>query len=83
MVVDCFTCCLGWTVDNPQEVRTALDREGTAAVFIFSTVVMGKVSGVVVDRVEGCCLLLVVDCRGVVVGFWIKMDRAFNVLQLR
>ena len=37
--------CWGWTVDNPQ-TRTALGREGTAAVFIVS---MSKLSRVVVD----------------------------------
>ena len=81
--------CWGWTVDNSQ-ARTAVvhsvDRERAAAVFIVSLVSMSsmsKLSVVVIDRVEGSCLLLVVDCCCAVVGFWIKMDGAFHVLQLR
>ena len=92
--------CSGWTVDDPQ-ARTAVNREGTAAVFMVTvsmvgmlsmvSMVMTKLSRVVVDGVEGRCLLLVDDCPSVVVvvvvddvvSFWIKMDCALNVLQLR
>ena len=94
--------CSGWTVDDPQ-ARTAVDREGTAAVFMvivsmvgmlsMVSMVMTKLSRVVVDGVEGRCLLLVDDCPSAVlvvvvvvddvVSFWIKMDCALNVLQLR
>ena len=92
--------CSGWTVDNPQ-ARTAVNGEGTAAVFMVTvsmvgmlsmvSMVMTKLSRVVVDGVEGRCLLLVDDCPSAVVvvvvddvvSFWIKMDCALNVLQLR
>ena len=86
--------CSGWTVDDPQ-ARTAVNREGTAAVFMVTvsmvgmlsmvSMVMTKLSRVVVDGVEGRCLLLVDDCPSavLVVSFWIKMDCALNVLQLR
>ena len=40
--------CWGWPVDNPQ-ARTAVDGEGTAAVFIVSMGSMTKLSRVVVD----------------------------------
>ena len=33
VVVVVAVICLGWTVDNPK-ARTALDRDGTAAVFM-------------------------------------------------
>ena len=92
--------CSGWTVDDPQ-ARTAVNGEGTAAVFMVTvsmvgmlsmvSMVMTKLSRVVVDGVEGRCLLLVDDCPSAVVvvvvddvvSFWIKMDCALNVLQLR
>merc|ERR1712130_967858 len=86
--------CSGWTVDNPQARTAVKNGEGTAAVFMVTVGMVGmlmtKLSRVVVDGVEGRCLLLVDDCPSavlvvvvVVVSFWIKMDCALNVLQLR
>merc|ERR1712130_422336 len=96
--------CSGWTVDNPQARTAVKNGEGTAAVFMVTVgmfgmlsmvgMVMTKLSRVVVDGVEGRCLLLVDDCPSavlvvvvvvvvVVLSFWIKMDCALNVLQLR
>merc|ERR1712130_978990 len=86
--------CSGWTVDNPQARTAVKNGEGTAAVFMVTVGMFGKLSMVVVDGVEGRCLLLVDDCPSavlvvvvvvvvVVLSFWIKMDCALNVLQLR